>query len=126
MDNNKGLTLMEAMAAMVIVTILIVAIVPALVGFTHVNQKSEWRSGAVDAAELMLERYRTQEVGSDLPTVAGSQTETITMGGFDYEAKTFFCQTISYCDGETTHIKVEVSYQNEKLYEVETVFTNFN
>ncbi len=117
---------MEAMAAMVIVTILIVAIVPALVGFTHVNQKSEWRSGAVDAAELLLERYRTQEVGSTLPTTTANQTETVSIGGLDYEATTLFCQTISYCDGETTHIKVEVSYQNEKLYEVETVFTNLN
>ena len=126
MNNNNGLTLMEALAAMIMVTVLIVSIIPALVSFTHINQKSEWRSGAVDVAELLLEKYRTQKVGDILPTTAESQTETINMGGVDYEAKTFFCQTISFCDNETTHIKVEVSYNNEKLYEVETVFTNLN
>ena len=122
MNSNKGLTLMEAMAAMVIVTVLIVAIIPALISFTHINQKSEWRSSAVDVAELLLERYRTQDIGVTLPTTANSQTETVSMGGFDYETTTLFCQTISYCDSETTHIRVEVSYRNEKLYEVETVF----
>ncbi len=117
---------MEAMAAMVIVTILIVALVPVLVSFTHVNKKSELRSGAVDAAELLLERYRTLEIGDTLPTTVHTHTETVTVADRDYETKTLFCETSSYCDNETTHIKVEVSFHSEQLYNVETVFTRLD
>ncbi len=124
--NNKGLTLVEAMTALVMITLVIVTLMPVLINFQSINRKSELRSGAVDAAEVLLERYRTLEIGGSLPTSPQTNIETVSVGGRNYETTTLFCQTASYCDSETTHIKVEVNYLNEKLYDVETIYTNLN
>ncbi len=85
------------------------------------NTQSELRSGAILAAQEVLDLYRIQDP-STLPS-SGNTTSDITIGQRVFNTTTYFCENSSYCStASIKQIRVRVSFQQKDYYNVETIY----
>lgn len=117
---TKGVTLIEAVVAVAILTIVLAGVIPAFVNYLSVNTSSEVRTGAVAVAQQLLDDLRA--VGSWPPS---GTVVSVTTGRRTYSATLTHSQ---FCDGGrcfdgARRVRVEVSHAGRTYYQVETVFT---
>lgn len=123
--NEKGFTLLEALVSLGILGITLVAMLPAFQSFMDANSLSEERSNALAAAQEVIESLRHKDPAS-LPSSGSSPVQAVTVGQHEYEILTHYCQESTYCDADSRHIVVEVSFAGKNIYAVETVFTRLH
>lgn len=130
---RAGFTLVEALIAVTIIGILVAVVVPAFATNLRVNTDAEIRSGAVAAAQSVIDTLRadgdwpTYGVDADGdPTVppnvdvpAHGRTFNVTIR---YEP---FCSG-GRCFSGSRLVDVEVSYADRARYRVATVFTQLD
>lgn len=122
-QTEQGFSLVEALAALTILTITISFVSPLFIGQRINNLKSEIRTGAVTASQQVLDELR-QKDPSYLQS-SGSSTQDITAMGYAYQANIYYCETASYCDTTTRQIRVEIKNNGQTVYNVETIYTQF-
>ena len=121
-SSRLGLSLVEAIIAIAIVGILLAGVVPAFVGNLRVNSDAEIRTGAVAAAQTVLDQFRV------LPKSqwqASGSTVSIVSGGRSYDVLAQhgpFCQD-GTCYANSELIELEVSHGGRSRFAVSTVFT---
>lgn len=116
-----GLSLIEALVAMAVLTILIIAVLPSFTNNARVNNSSELRTGAVAAAQQTLDQLRGQ--WGSWPA-----SMTIDSGIRTYDVTITVCAAGSpdcFTTTDANHVRLEVDYQGETYYEIETVFARF-
>lgn len=121
-SRRSGFSLIEAIIAIAIVGILLAGVVPAFVSNLRVNTDSEARTGAVAAAQTVLDQFRVRSK-SDWP--ASGSTVSVTSHGRPYDVGVVhqpFCQG-GTCYTGAELIELEVSYGGRIRYSVSTVFT---
>jgi type II secretory pathway pseudopilin PulG len=116
------LTLVEALIALAIAGVAIVAILPAFMKQVQANTLSEERTGAITAVEQRLEALRLADPAS-LPTSGATAPQNVTVGTRRYQVVTRYCVRPQYCDAGSRHVVVEAYWQGRKVYDAETVFT---
>jgi type II secretion system protein I len=122
---RKGFTLIELLVALGIFSVVMSAVVPAVINFAQSNTKNEQRMGAVVAAQQRLDELRLTDPAT-LPT-SGSATANYDSGDRTYSVQTYYCSNTTYCATSTMrHIKVQVRYRNTLLYETETVYAQLS
>lgn len=121
--NNAGFTLIEVLASMGLFAIFATMTATAFIGNIKFNHESELKSEAIQAAQQVMDDYRTQDP-TLLPT-SGTVTRTITIGARSYTVVTTFCPSGStYCTSvNLRHLKNTVSKSGQILYEVESIFS---
>ena len=123
--NQKGFTLAEALIAMGILGLAAIAILPAFITHLDANTRSERRSDAVTAVQATMEKLRLQDP-STMPESGESAPQLFTVDGREYTVKTKYCERNEFCPPTSPgsrHLIVEVYYNGDKIYEVETVYT---
>ena len=125
---RDGLTLLEVLVAMAILVIALVAVVPAFIGFLHVNTHSEVQTQAANLAQTYFEKYRLQDPSKMPPastpyTTTSTSPATVTYEGRTFSVVTTYCADTSYCGPTSRDIKVTVSYDNQEVFSAETVYT---
>lgn len=120
----RGSSLVEALAALVVLAIVLAGVFPGLLTFADANKRNELRTGAVQAAQISLESLRIADIAS-LPSGGSSPPQLVDVGDYEYEVVTVYCRRASLCNQGSRHLVVEVLYGGEELYSVETVFTDF-
>lgn len=120
--NARGVSLVEALVAIAILGIALAAAVPGFLLQAETNTRSEVRTGAVAAAQVVLEQYRLADP-STLPSSGTQAADPVRLGPRTYEISAEFCSVAELCDSESRHIVVEVRHESEIIYTVETVFT---
>ncbi len=122
MRQTRGIGLIEVLVAIAILAVVLAAVVPSFLFYLRTNTKSETRTQAVAAAQVVLEDLRLQDP-TLLPS-SGSTTRSVTIAGRSFNVVTTFCPTGStLCSANARHVRVEVLYKGKKVYEVETVYT---
>ena len=119
--NEKGASLIEAVAAMFILAIVIVGILPAFAVQMHSNTRNEIRAGAVSATQVAVEALRAEDPTEMNET--GQVSQTYSLCKRDYMVVTHFCLKPQFCDGTTRHLYIEVFLDGRKVYDAETVQT---
>jgi prepilin-type N-terminal cleavage/methylation domain-containing protein len=123
--NSKGFTLLEALIALGILGVTLVALIPAFQMLMDANSLSEERSNALAAAQEVVEGLRHEDPAS-LPSSGSSAVQAISVGAHEYEVVTHYCQDTTYCGSDSRHIVVEVSFAGKDVYAIETVFTRLH
>jgi len=123
--NARGFTLLESLIALGILSVTLVATIPAFQALMDANSVSEERSNALAAAQAAIEALRYEDPAS-LPTGGASTVQAIEVGNQEYEVETHFCADSTYCGTDSRHIVVEVSFAGKVVYTVETVFTRLH
>lgn len=121
-SSRAGISLVEAVIAIVIVGIVLAGVVPALVSNLRVNTDSEVRTGAVAAAQTVLDRFRVRPKSA---WEASGSTVSVVSHGRSYDVAVVrqpFCQDGTCLDGAEL-IELEVSHGGRTRYTVSTVFT---
>lgn len=121
-SSRAGLSLVEAIIAIAIVGILLAGVVPAFVSNLRINTDSEIRTGAVAAAQTVVDQFRV------LPRSqwqASGTTVNVVSHGRSYDVLAQhgpFCQG-GTCFADSFLIELEVSHGGRSRYAVATVFT---
>lgn len=119
-----GFTLIEAIIGLAILAVVVAGIVPAFMSYLRVNNQSDVRSGAVAAAESVLDGLR------QTPIADWSASGTVqTAGGGDrtFQVTVLYCtSSLPYCSGDARHVEAVVRYRGKVYYDVETVYTKLN
>ena len=116
-----GMSLLEILAALLVLTVTVGAIAPATVAQLTQNDRSEVHTGAVTAARQVLEGLRAVDP-STLPS-SGTTTATVAVGPREYAATVTYCAMPAYCGLATRHVLVEVSFNERALFSADTVYT---
>lgn len=121
---RDGLSLLEVLVALAVLTIGLVAVVPSFTSFLHVNTGSEVMTDASNVAQTFFEGYRLQDP-TTMPT-SGTETSTVTYQGRTFQVATTYCVQTAYCGSGSRDIQVTVSYGNSEVFRAETVYTQVN
>ena len=119
---SGGFTLTESLIALAIMGIALAAILPTFLTYADTNDLSEERSGAVAAAQEIMEGLRQADPVS-LPSTGSSAPQLVAVGQREYEVVASFCTDIQYCGLDSRHILIEVSHGGRTIYTVESVYT---
>ena len=126
---TRGLSIVEVVIALVILTIVLAGLLPSFIGNLQINNRTELRGTAVSIAERELEQYRRQNLTNISNTQTTSPTpnpKDVPQDGRTYQVNTRFCVDTTRCSGNARQVVVQVNYQGSKLYEVETVYTQLS
>lgn len=118
----RGLTIVEAMFALALLGIAATALMSAIMVQVETNNQNEIRASAVTAAEQVLESLRLIDPSAMPKTGSGAPT-LVEVGGLEFETVTRYCTEPAICTVGTRHLIVEVHFEGETLYDVETVYT---
>lgn len=124
---NQGLTIVEALVALGIFAIAMAALIPVFTSNARTNNRMELRSGAVSAAQFVLDDLRISQRNDW--NLTWPTSVTVSAGSHTYVVGINVCAT-GDTDCLTTidakHIRLEVTQGGTTYYEVETVFTRFD
>jgi hypothetical protein len=85
------------------------------------NTSTEQKSGAVFAAQQIVDDYRAQPI-TTLPTSGTTALQLVVVGTRTYAVQVAFCQDPVRCTSNMRQLVTTVYLQGIKNYEVETVF----
>lgn len=122
---SRGFTLVEALVAIAILGLTGLAVLPAFMSHLDANTRSELRSDAIGAVHQRMEWLRLQDP-DDMPTGGSPDSQFVTIGGREYEVRTHYCLRSEYCppgSPGSRHLTVEIYFEERKIYDVETVYT---
>lgn len=120
--NERGFSLLEVVAAVGLISIAAIGILPAFMVHLESNTRSEVRAGAVLAVERSMEALRLQDPET-LPDSGESAPQLVTIGNREFTVLTRYCVKNEFCDTSSRHIEVEVFHGGRRIYGVETVYT---
>ena len=120
--NGKGFTLLEVLVAMGLLGMLLAGIVPVFFSMMAVNTRNEERSGAVAAAQQVLEELRRQDPAL-LPDSGTSGPQVIPVDDRAFEVTSWYCLAPEYCDDNSRHVLIEVKYGGRTFFSAESVLT---
>ena len=113
--------------ALTIMALLSASVVPTFVGQSRLNTLSEKKTEAVQAAQLVLDDLRVEDI-SLLPVSGNASPRDVTAGTRTYQVVVSYCGNPDHCPPNTSdntrHLAVAVSLNGEVMYEIATVFTN--
>jgi len=146
---DQGLSLVEALVGMTIFLITLAFMIPLLANNQLNTINREIETGAISVSQRILDEFRqsldelpaeywaTQlplsgtEAKLPLPYPSGTDISSITELDKVYSAKIIYCEVVSpattnpNCDDNTRQIKLQVNYNGQTIYTVETVYTKF-
>ena len=119
---GAGFTLVEALIAMALVGMVLVAMLPAFFTYFDSNTRNEERTGGVEAAQYVIETLRRVDPAT-LPTSGSTSPQVVPVGERSYEVVTHYCTDSSFCTANARHLLIEVRLGGVEIFSAETVYT---
>lgn len=120
--NSRGFTLLEVLVSLTLLGIAGAAIVPALHSYSRFNRSMEIKSGALQAAQVILDEMRFQNP-STMRASGEDAAVTVDIGRERYAVSVAYCLRNQYCSSSSRHLKILVRHSEKVVYDVETVYT---
>ncbi|GGM16948.1 type II secretion system protein [Deinococcus aerophilus] len=125
---TQGFTLVEVLAALLVLGMVMATMFAALLANTSLNSKVERKAEAVRISEQKLENYRQLGRYGNLVT-QGTVAETVTYNGKPYTVQTTFCPSdrpsTMVCSNTAVYIRLDVLQTGQLLHRAETFYTSF-
>lgn len=118
---EAGTSLLECIISLQILGIATLGVANAFVTHMKLNTTTEQKSGAIFAAQQVVDDFRSQPI-STLPNTGSSALQSISVGTRTYAVQVAFCQDPARCTSSMRQLITTVYLQGVKNYEVETVF----
>jgi len=134
---DTGLTLVEALVAMTVFLITLAFMIPLLANNQFNIIREETRTGAISVSQRILDELRQTDIanlpssgtmtelpsGTDISATTNDGKTYMTELGKTYSAKIIYCETSTNCSANARQIKLQVNYNGQTIYTVETVYT---
>lgn len=119
---NLGFTLLEVLVSLSLFSLASIAIAKSFTLHISTNNKSEQKTGAIMAAQRVLDQIRVLDP-TTLPT-SGTTSQNVTIGSRNYQTSTTYCNPSTYCSSTNVRfLTVKVQYRGSQLYAVDTIFS---
>lgn len=126
LKRDSGFSLMEVLVAVAILSITTASLTSGFVNNSKMNTKSEIKTEAIQVAQMILDELRVNRMVS--LGLTGMLTYDYEMGDRSYQIDVELCAAPQYCPPVTTpstrHLTVNVSYEGNHIYEIQTVYTD--
>ncbi len=122
MDRQAGLSLLEALAAVGILAVAVVAVLPAFTTQLRSNERDIQRTAAINAVQQRLETLRMEDPAS-MPSSGASAPQLVTVGGWQFEVVTRYCDRPALCNANSRHVTVVATHEQRQVYDAETIYT---
>ncbi len=120
--NEKGFTLVEVLAALVIFGLIVAGMGPIFLQQLKHNHTSEIKTEAMGAAQIVLDRIRTVDPAT-LPTSGNGTAQSVTVGTRTFTVTPSYCENAGFCTSASVrHIRVRVLYKNSLVFTTQTVY----
>ena len=127
---TRGFSLVEALIALSILSVVIASIAPLFITFSQTNLKSQRRTEAIAVAQIVVDELRQKpfnEWPASYPDAASLGARSSGKEDNLYDTKILYCtDELPLCDSGARHTRVEVMKDGETYYQVETVYTQFD
>ena len=122
----KGYSLLEVLISLAIFSIVFTVMSPAFVSQLKGNRFSQLKMEAIQAANTVIDQKRL--IDPALMPVSGDETAiTVPVNNKNYSVLVTYCSDSTYCTSNTIRqLRFIVSYNNENVFETETVFTQLD
>ena len=124
LSKQKGFTLIEVMVALSILGLTSSLMLASFLNQVRTINRNVVKSGAVIAAAFVLDEVRSGDI-SALPISGSAAPVQITRDSKDYDVTISYCLNAALCSSSTKHLTASVSYKSKEVYNVETVYTDF-
>lgn len=122
-SDQNGFSLVEVLVALGILGIVMAGVAPSFIFHMKTISRNELRSAGIAAAQQVLDEIRTLDPAT-LPTSGSDTPETVVVNNKSFSVTTSYCQEPTFClTTRTRHLNILVTYQDEEIYEIETVYT---
>ena len=119
---EDAFSLIELMASLLLFGVVASAMTGGMLQMQKRSWQNEVRSGAIAAAQQVLDELRLSDPIS-MPST-GSSSQTVTVGGRSFVVTTSYCAIASYCTSAATRqIRVGVSNNGKNCYQVDTIYS---
>lgn len=136
---KAGFSILEMLAALAILGVALMSILPVFVNYANVNRRTEVRAEAVSAAERVMDELRQRNfnqwgafeasIEASGVQVATGDADDPTDDGRTYDVAIEWCNPavtdLTLCDdsGQQRHVRVNICLNSQVQYSVTTVFT---
>lgn len=118
-----GFSLLEVLVSLSLFSVVSAIMATSFTTHQDFNTQSALRTAAAMAAQQVLDTTRVEDPAS-LPTYGSSAAENVTIGTKTFQVVTTYCPISTYCSSANIrHLRLEVSYNGDLQYEVDTVYT---
>lgn len=131
-NSSQGFSLLEAMVSLLVLFAMMAGLLPIFMSWRISTINNSIKTGAIAISQQILDELRQD---SNVNSWSNSGSETSLPSGrsiasIDYEGKTYnasisYCTNSSFCDLYTRHVTLDVSHNNDTIYSIQTVYTNF-
>ena len=119
---QQGFTLLEVLVSMLIFLVVSATMATSFVSHLKRNTYTELRTLAMGAAQQVLDETRLIDPGT-MPT-SGSVNSSVNVSGKTFNVVTSYCTNSTYCiSASNRHIRIQINYAGDQIFETETVFT---
>lgn len=120
--NQRGFTIIEVMVALGMFGVVSAMMATTMVQMQRTNYDNEIRSGAYNAAQLVLDDLRLQNIAL-LPTSGSGAVQNVVISGHTFNVTPSYCLTASDCiSANIRGIRVVVAYKGVTKYTLNTVY----
>ena len=130
--SESGFSLLEAMVSLLVLLAMMAGILPVFMSWRLSTIQNSIKTGAISISQEILDELRQDPNVSGWDS-SGSQTKMPSgesIASIEYEGRTFnasltYCSNSQFCSTSTRQITLDVSHNNETIYSIETVYTEF-
>lgn len=132
-DQNQGFTLVEALVALLILFAMMAGLIPTFMTYRLNTINNDVKTGATALSQQLLDELRQNqavETWPDTGTVTtlptGTVINTLSYNGRDYNAQLTYCSDSDKCNDTTRQVTITISHNNNSIYSIESIYTQFN
>ena len=122
----KGYSLLEVLISLAIFSMVFAVMSPAFVSQLKGNRFSQLKMEAIQAANTVIDQKRLIDPAL-MPASGDEAAITVPVNNKNYSVLVTYCSDSTYCTSNTIRqLRFIVSYNNENVFETETVFTQLD
>lgn len=127
---EDAFSLLEMLVAISILAFVLTAFHSSLSHASTSIKNAEIKSEAQIAGQQVLDLIRLSNPAILPDTITSDAAENIIVGNTTYQVVATYCRNENYCPpittNDTRHVAVDVYFNNELIFEVESVYTKLN
>lgn len=118
--SQDGFSLVEVMFSIAIFAVASLGVAKAFSTHLQINTAAERKSGAILAAQQVLDELRLEDPAS-FPS-SGTETRSVTVGRRTFSVVVTYCVLAAYCSGTSRSLDISVLHNGAVQFEVQTVY----
>jgi type II secretory pathway pseudopilin PulG len=124
LTSSDGFSMLEVLFSVGLFSVIAALMTSSFITLQKRNRENELRTGAISAAQQVLDIIRSPNTDpATLPTSGSVVQPIVTIGGPPYEVTLQYCPAGTFCSSSTMrHIRATVRFRNQVKYVVDTVF----